>query len=210
MSITGLELPSCPFHLPWCPSIFCFIDGIPFALPVEGRKVSRLDWMERWQGSHDWAHRQQGSHTRAHLAAGSHDVIPFAQAILYHDIALMFGTFRISTRTLVASLVPCIYMHSSCLDHLHVLRQGALIRNKVQHTSVPVLQLLCDFAYRLCAKVLKVRAPSFILVIYMCLAFNRHYNSYAVTVYSLIGLLIFSSGSRGGGGVRTPHFWATM
>ena len=36
------------------------------------------------------------------------------------------------------------------LPHLHILRPGALIRNKVDHTAV--LQLLCDFAY-MCQRV---------------------------------------------------------
>ena len=51
-------------------------------------------------------------------------------------------------------------MHTLKLPHSHVLRPGALTRNKVQHTAV--LQLLCDFAY---AKgLIQVRATSFILV----------------------------------------------
>ena len=33
----------------------------------------------------------------------------------------------------------------STLSHLHVLQQGSLIKNKVQHTAV--LQLSCDFIY---------------------------------------------------------------
>ena len=35
--------------------------------------------------------------------------------------------------------------HPFKLPHLHVIRLGSLIKNKVQH--IAVVQLLCDFAY---------------------------------------------------------------
>ena len=51
--------------------------------------------------------------------------------------------------------------HTFKLPHLHVLRPGSLIRNKVQHAAV--LQLLCDFAY-MPRGLIQVTATSFILV----------------------------------------------
>ena len=59
----------------------------------------------------------------------------------------MSGTFRISTRTLVAAVSSHAHIQTA---HLHVLRPGALTKNNVQHTAraVPtILHLLCDFAY---------------------------------------------------------------
>ena len=55
---------------------------------------------------------------------------------------------------------------SQPFSYLRLLRPGALIRNKVQHTAV--LQLLCDFA-DICSKgLIQVTATSFIWVIYIC------------------------------------------
>ena len=64
----------------------------------------------------------------------------FAQAILYNVVPLVGDSSYVPYAQGCSQSRPKLTFK---LPHLHVLRPGSLIRNKVQHSAI--LQLLCDF-----------------------------------------------------------------